>query len=273
VIEGAGPWGTGPYKLVEGVMTPKQRSDRVILEANTDHWNPDRFPKLRRIIYDNTLSQKDALELVKSGEGRVDLVTDLSPLETLRVAQSPFATVMKSRHSLGMAFGIFNMRKAGSPWRDVRLRQAMNVAINREDLIRYAAKGNGMISPALLAPRQFGYDPSLAPYAFDPAKARGLLREAGHPTGLSISAIAPDIFEVQATVVSKMLEQAGLAVDLKILDAVAFSRRVRLDMLDRPAEDDRAVAVFVADPIDRLVKSFQALVRKEHPLRLFFSKV
>jgi len=39
------------------------------------------------------LSQKDALELLKTGEGRVDLVTELSPLETLRVAQSPFATV------------------------------------------------------------------------------------------------------------------------------------------------------------------------------------
>ena len=65
------------------------------------------------------------------------------------MAQSPFAKVVKNRGNLGFVFGQFNMRKAGSPWRDVRLRQAVNLAINREDLIRYAAKGNGVIVPAL----------------------------------------------------------------------------------------------------------------------------
>jgi peptide/nickel transport system substrate-binding protein len=94
--------------------------------------------------------------LIKTGEGRVDLVTGLSPLETLRVAQSPFATVVKNRGALVTVFGQFNMRKAGSPWHDVRLRQAVNYAINREDLIRYAAKGNGEIIPALIPIQGYG---------------------------------------------------------------------------------------------------------------------
>ena len=136
-------------------------------------------------------AQHDAVELVKTGEGRVDLVSELSPLETLRVAQSPFAKVVKNRDSLGFVFGQFNMRKAGSPWRDVRLRQAVNLAINREDLIRYATKGNGVIVPALLPVNSFGYDPDLAPYAFDPVKARALLREAGYPDGPAVTLIAP----------------------------------------------------------------------------------
>jgi ABC-type transport system substrate-binding protein len=223
--------------MVEGVMLPTQRSDRVVLEANLDYWNPARFPRLRRIIYDNTLGQKDALELVKSGEGRVDLVTDFSPLDTLRVAQSPFATVVKARDSLQMVFGLFNMRKAESPWRDVRLRQAVNFAINREDLIRYATKGNGLITPALLPPRAFGYDPGLAPYAFAPAKARDLLGAAGHAHGLSVRVIAPEVLEVQATVVSKMLEQVGLTVDLTLLDIQAFRQQTTLDQLEHPAEE------------------------------------
>src|SRR5215470_19489721 len=138
MTDGAGPWGTGPYKLVEGVSLPEKRSDRVVLEANTAYWDPSRFPRLHRIIFDNTLSQTEAVELVKTGEARVDIVTELSPLETLRVAESPFAKVVKNRGSLMTVFGLFNMRKADSPWRDVRLRQAMNVAINRDDLIQYA---------------------------------------------------------------------------------------------------------------------------------------
>ena len=73
----------------------------------------------------------------------------------------------------------------------MRLRQAVNLAINREDLIQYAAKGNGVIVPALLAASSFGYDPDLAPYPFDPGKARALLREAGYPDGLAVTLIAP----------------------------------------------------------------------------------
>jgi peptide/nickel transport system substrate-binding protein len=212
------------------------RSDRIVLEANPDYWDHTRFPQLKRIIFDNTLGQKEAVELVKSGEGRVDLVTELSPLDTLRVAQSPFATVVKKRGALWTVFGQFNMRKVGSPWRDVRLRQAINYAINREDLIRYAAKGNGTIIPALVPLQGFGHDPTLAPYPFDPGKTRDLLREAGYPDGLAVSLIAPQDLEIQATVVSKMLEQVGLRVTLEILDPAAYNQKIDLIHLDQPPE-------------------------------------
>jgi len=173
---------------------------------------------------------------VKSDEGRVDLVTGLSPLETLRVAQSPFATVVKARGSLGTVFGLFNLRKMGSPWQDVRLRQAANLAINREDLIRYATKGNGLIIPALIPVQGFGYDPDLTPYAFDPDKARSLLRQAGYSNGLSLTLIAPAGLEIQATVIAKMLEGIGFTVERQVLDSAAYNRRTLLSDLDRPPE-------------------------------------
>lgn len=236
MINSAGPWGTGPYKLVEGFSLPDKRSERVVLEANLDYWDTPRLPRLQRIVFDNTLSQKEAVELLKTSEGRVDLVTELSPLETLRVAQSAFAQVVKNRGSLLTVFGIFNIRKTGSPWRDVRLRQALNLAINREDLIRYGAKGNGVIIPALVPRQDFGHNADLAPYPFDPGKARSLLREAGYPGGLALTLIAQEDLEVQATVVSKMLEQIGLTVELQVLDAVTFSRKIFLSHLDQPPE-------------------------------------
>jgi peptide/nickel transport system substrate-binding protein len=194
------------------------------------------MPRVKRIVFDNTLSQQEAVELVKTAEGRVDLVSELRPLDTLRVAQSPWATVVKNRGSLITVFGLFNLRKAESPWRDVRLRQAVNGAINREDLVRYAAKGNGVIIPALLPVASFGYAPDLAPYAFDPGKTRHLLREAGYPDGLALSLIAAEDLEVQATVVSKMLEQAGFRVTLQMFDPVAYNRKTRVLELDQPPE-------------------------------------
>src|SRR5262245_40372551 len=236
MIQGAGPWGTGAGKLVQGCSPPDKWTDRVVLEANLEYWDTTRLPRLQRIIFDNTLAQQDAVELVKTGEGRVDLVSELSPLETLRVAQSPFAKVVKNRHSLGYMFGQFNMRKAGSPWRDVRVRQAVNLAINREDLIQYAANGNGVIVPALIAVNTFGYDPALAPYAFDPGKARTLLREAGYPDGLAITLIAPPNLDILATVVGKMLEHAGFTVERQTLEPGVYNRKTRLTELDQPAE-------------------------------------
>jgi peptide/nickel transport system substrate-binding protein len=222
--------------MVEGTMTPKFRSNRVVLEANLDYWNPARFPKLQRIIYVNTLSRKEALKLVMTGEGQVDLVTKLNPLKTLQVAESPFAKVVKSRGGFRMMFGLFNVRKAGSPWRDIRLRQAVNLAINRADFIRYATKGNGRIVPALISPESVGYDPTLAPYPFDPDKARTLLRDAGYAEGLSVHLISYRSREVQATVVSKMLEQIGLSVHLELVDGKTFRQQVSLDNSDLPPE-------------------------------------
>src|SRR4029453_18657259 len=125
-----------------------------------------------------------------------------------------------------------------SPWSDVRLRQALNYAINRTDLIQYAAKGNGVVIPALVPAQEFGYDPNLAPYAFDPVKAKDFLRQGGYPEGRPISLIAPEWMEVQATVVSKMLEQVGLTVRAEILDAVTYNKKTYPSGRDRPPEKE-----------------------------------
>jgi hypothetical protein len=82
---------------VEGFSTLERRSEHIVLEANTAYWDHQRFPRLQRVVFDNTLSQAEALELVKTGTGRVDLVSELRPVETLRVAESPFAKVVKNR--------------------------------------------------------------------------------------------------------------------------------------------------------------------------------
>ena len=144
--------------------------------------------------------------------------------------------MVKNRGNWGTLFGFFNMRKAESPWRDVQLRKAVNMAINRDDLIRYATKGNGVIVPALLAVNAFGYEPTLAPYVFDPAKARALLREAGYPDGLAVTLIAPPPLEIQATVVGKMLEQVGFTVERQILEPAVYNQKTRLSDLNQPAE-------------------------------------
>jgi ABC-type transport system substrate-binding protein len=94
----------------------------------------------------------------------------------------------------------------------------------------------GVIIPALIAAPGLGYDPTLAPYPFRPDHGRALLREAGYPAGLPITLIASEDLAVQATVVSKMLEQGGFQVALQILDAAAYNRHTLVSYLEQPAE-------------------------------------
>ena len=85
-----GPWGLGAFQLVEGNvrlwLAPK---DRVVLEAYENYWDR-RYPKVKRIIFENILigDRKEAMRLCRETEGEVDIVSDIRPLDTLKVAAS-----------------------------------------------------------------------------------------------------------------------------------------------------------------------------------------
>jgi peptide/nickel transport system substrate-binding protein len=105
----------------------------------------------------------------------------------------------------------------------------------------------------MLPAQAFGYDPALAPYAFAPDKTRALLSEAGHPDGLSLTLIAPEALRVQATVVSKMLEQGGFQVDLQVLDPATHGQKTSLSHLEQPPEQqtwDIALTSSIADVVN-----------------------
>ena len=88
-------------------------------------------------------------------------------------------------------------------------------------------------------PRGLGFDPDLAPYPFDPGKAQQLLREAGYPDGLAMTLITPQGFEVQAIVISKILEQVGFTVERQVLDTVSYNQRVTLSHLVQSSEQQQ----------------------------------
>jgi peptide/nickel transport system substrate-binding protein len=95
-----GPWGTGPYQLVAGESHTDRQTDQIVLEAYLDYWDTTRAPQVRRLVFNHTLPPKEAQERVMTSEGQVDLFVDMRPLDTLRVAQSPFAKVVKERSTL-----------------------------------------------------------------------------------------------------------------------------------------------------------------------------
>jgi peptide/nickel transport system substrate-binding protein len=61
------------------LFTDFPRSDRVVLEANTDHWNRERGPRLEKVVYVNDIDPAEALEKVCNTEGEIDVVSEVSP--------------------------------------------------------------------------------------------------------------------------------------------------------------------------------------------------
>ena len=138
----AGPWGTGPFRFVEGKFHFAKPSEYMVLKAFERYWDRG-YPKVENVIFDNTLitNKPKAMHLCAEQEGDVDIVTHIRPLDTLKIAESHYAKVVKSKDATILG-AVFNQRKKNSIWKDIRFRKAVNYAINRRELWEYAAHGN-----------------------------------------------------------------------------------------------------------------------------------
>jgi peptide/nickel transport system substrate-binding protein len=219
-----GPWGTGPFKLVEG--GPRLYGGRVVLEAYEKYWDK-RYPKVKTLIFDNTLlkNREEAVKLCRETEGKMDIVSFIRPIDTLKVAESPFAKVVKSK-DFTQTHSAINQRKKNSKWRDIRLRKALSHAINREELLEYGAKGNAYNLGGHIPPGARGHNPNLALYTYDTTKAKALLAEAGYSDGFEMTLITPEAQELEAQVMKRMYERIGLKVKLEVFPYPVWMRKV-----------------------------------------------
>jgi peptide/nickel transport system substrate-binding protein len=235
----AGPWGTGPFQFVEGNLRYPygKPSDRLVFRANQKYWDR-RYPKVKKIVFDNTLIDKreEGMRLCNEFEGNVDLVSHIRPLDTLKVAESPFAKVVKSKDVTSL-WGIFNQRKTDSKWRDVRLRKAVNYAVNRRELWKYAAKGNAYDFGGLVPAGAYGHNPKLSIYTYDTQKAKALVTEAGYPSGFKVKVIAAEAWRLEAQIIGKMLKRVGLETKLDILTEPELWCSLYIPALERPPEE------------------------------------
>jgi peptide/nickel transport system substrate-binding protein len=230
------PCGTGPFQWVEGFWGAGKYSDQVVLEAYEGYWDK-RYPKVKTLIFDTTLlkDKKEATRLCTETEGAVDIVSFIRPLDTLRVATSPFAKVLKSRDSVHTHAG-FNQRKKDSKWRDIRLRKALNYAINREELMEYGAKGNAYNLGGHIPPGARGHNPNLTRYTYDTTKAKSLLAEAGYPNGFEMILIASEAQKLEAQIIKSMYERIGLKVKLEVFSYLDWLRKVFGPLMEGPHE-------------------------------------
>jgi peptide/nickel transport system substrate-binding protein len=197
--------------------TGEDRTDRVVLEANTEHWNTERGPRLERVVFRNDIQPHEALDLVCNTEGEVDIVTDVAPNDAQKVADSEYAR-LEAVDAMRIVVGVINHGADDVPLDDVRARRALNRGVDRERLIRDGFAGYAYPLAGLTPHYASGYPANLRPYPHDPEGAKQLLTEAGWPEGRALRMACDEAMAGVARLVAADLERAlGIGVDLMVI--------------------------------------------------------
>jgi len=218
------PVGTGPYRLIE--VNP----DSVVVEAFDGHWR--RRPLVDRIRWVAQPTTSRRVEAVLAGEA--DVAASLPPEDAKEIASADGVRLVTSDSSVCAVFicnlfsGIFT---------DKRVRQALNHALDIDELIKTVMSGAGRPLNGPLTPYHLGCDPSTPRYDYRPEKARRLLKEAGLGSGLQLILDVPTIMPDRAPqLAARMAEQyARIGIDTEVRefeDRPAYAEMVRSKEID-----------------------------------------
>ncbi len=206
------PSGTGPFKFLEWV-----KGDHVTLERNDAYWGGK--PHLDRVVIKTV--REDQARVLMLESGGADLIVNIPTEEIPRLKKDQRFTVESSPTARAL-FIVFNVKK--KPFDDVRVRQALNYAVNREAIVKDLFQNNAQIIPGHVSPLQNGYA-ALPGYAHDPKKARELLAQAGQ-SGLKLKLWSPKGRFVKdyelAQAVQQDLAAAGVGASLSTMEWGAY---------------------------------------------------
>lgn len=242
MIDEPGPWGTGPFTLVQGassittrnvIMTAtpyaaawliesEQRTPELVLEANRAHWNAaERGPRVERAVFRNNLTPSEALDLCLTTDGEVDIVTEVSPADAARIEASEHAQLVTIDANRVLTC-IINRGAGDVPLSNVDIRRALNLAVNRQRIIDEGLAGYASPLSALTSSWCSGYPEGAAPYEHDPAQAKQLWDAGGWPSGRPIRLAAPEAFAGVAQLVASDLRRSlGVTVDVIVVSEEA----------------------------------------------------
>jgi peptide/nickel transport system substrate-binding protein len=199
------PVGTGPFKLVS--FTPGVQSTFV---RHPSYWQTGR-PYLDQVVitdYADETSQVNALVA-----GQADVVNTLS-IDSVAQIRSAGRQLLISP---GGGWVPFTMRVDTAPFNDVRVRQALRYAIDRQQMLELVFGGHGTLGNDVFGIWSSDYDHSLAQRVQDIPRAKSLLRQAGHQ-GLTVELVTADMAQgavKMAQVLAQQVSAAGITVNLR----------------------------------------------------------
>ncbi|MBK7708770.1 MAG: ABC transporter substrate-binding protein [Acidobacteria bacterium] len=205
------PLGSGPFKFVNFDSV----NNIVRLEGYADYW--EGAPKIPRLVV-KTIPDASALqnELLSGGVDIAPNPTNLSPDSLKILSESPLLKVERANGSNVQYIG-FNTQR--TPFNDVRIRQAVAYAIDREKIIKELFNGQAKLAHSILPEESWAYSTGTK-YTYDPAKAKKLLQDAGYKgEAFKFKYVAGNSAVNQySQIVQNSLREVGFNVELETLE-------------------------------------------------------
>lgn len=206
------PVGTGPFKFGEWV--PGQY---VKLVKNEEYWGePAKVDSVTFKVVSEDLTRVAELE---TGESHITF--PVGPSDVSRVDNMANAGVDRT-DTLSISYIGFNLNKA--PFDDVRVRQAISMAVNKDEIINGILDGIGIPAKGAIAPDVFGYSEEVEALGYDLEKAKQLLAEAGYADGFKTTIWTNDNRERQdmALVLQEQLKALNIEVEIQVMEWGAY---------------------------------------------------
>jgi dipeptide transport system substrate-binding protein len=168
------PIGTGPFEYVS-----YQKDATIRYKAFDAYWNGR--PKIDSLIYSITRDATARYAKLETGECQVMAFPKPADLDAMR--KEP-RLVIQQKEGLNIGYIAFNVEK--KPFDNKLVRQALNYATNKAAILKAVYQGNGQVAKNPIPPILWGYNDAVQDYAYDPAKARQLLAQAGYANGFEV---------------------------------------------------------------------------------------
>lgn len=204
------PCGTGPF-----VMKNYNPSDVLRVEKNPNYWRAG-YPKLDAITWRPVVENSTRVAMALTGEA--DYAFPL-PSEQVKMVKDKGALRVDVTPSIMLRFVEMNLTKP--VFKDVRVRQALNYAVNKEALVKVAFAGYADVAEGI-APLSVDYAVKLGPWPYDPQKAKALLKEAGYPNGFEVELWSGYNHTTASKIIQflqQQLAQVGVKSNIRALEA------------------------------------------------------
>lgn len=209
--------GSGPYRLAA------HRAGAFTLERNAYYRGPaPAFDRADFEVVPDAAEREDRLL-----RGTADVIDNVPPERVAALENDPQVRVYAGP---GLRVLFLGLRVDRPPFDDPRVRQALDLALDRSELLARARLAPGVVARQLVPPTVIGSDPTFVPAPPDRARARALLAAAGHGRGLRVRLDGPRDRYTNGTLilaeVARQLDLAGFEVEVQLLDKGAFFARI-----------------------------------------------
>jgi peptide/nickel transport system substrate-binding protein len=213
------PVGTGPYR----VRRWRDGGSGVTLEAWPSAWRRARDVK----TIEMTVVLDPAARIRSLLSGQVDVAPSLAPDDIEAIRAAGYVVRIGGINSV-LSIAYRNVRDDAAPLKDVRVRQALNFAVDKQAIVDEILAGTTRIATQGSASGLPGHDPGIAPVPYDPARAKALLTEAGHGDGFELTiAVYGGALPNDSLIFQKMAQDLGDVGVRVTLRAMAFPDYVR----------------------------------------------